>query len=188
MRKNNIARDQLIKSSERRIKHLMIQTLSKFEDRFNALAQSRDGEMFKSDLRTAFNDVIRAHRDELYDYTLEYQPIKFNTDNSLFVSKTFMETVQKIEFGIDKKPNFKIFAAPERFAVLDSLRAEIGVGVIYKEENNIILQVVGIKDCISGVLPFMDKYALHEKVKQNYINWRQVLVSFYKGDGDAKSI
>ena len=66
--KNNPSRDQLTKSLDRRIRHLMIRSLEKFEDRFPDLDDTREGQIYKGDIRNAFNDVIRAQRDELREY------------------------------------------------------------------------------------------------------------------------
>jgi hypothetical protein len=176
------SREQLLKSSERRIKHLMVQTLTKFEDRFNDLANSNYGEIFKADLRNAFNDAIRAQRDELYDYQIEYRPLKFNQDNTIIATKSFLNTVQNIEFINDARPGIKMLATVEDARVLDAIRNEMGVGVLYNVQNGIIFEIRGLEDSINCVLPLLDRCKFNEGVRQKYLNWRKTVVLQYQGD------
>jgi LAGLIDADG endonuclease len=181
MTKDNLSRDQLSKSLDRRIRHLMIRTLERFEDSFEDLNNTREGQVYKSDLRNMFNDVLRAQRDELLDYEIEYRPLRLTEDNTLAITQTFMQSVQKVEFGFKDsgKPHFSIYAASDKSKVLDALRAELGCGILYFNNNNVILNVVGISDCIISVIPLMDKYRLHVDVRKEYINWRQQVVDIY---------
>jgi len=180
MRKQNNARDQLIRSTERRIKHLMIQTLGGFEDNFPDLENSGDGQRFKASLRTAFNDAMRAQRDELYDYDVEYRPLRADADEPLAVTKTFLETVQRMEFGASDDPFFRIYGARDRSRVLHAIRAEFGAGVVFEDGDTVVLEIVGIHDCINSVLPIIDRYRLHSGVRDNYLQWRQELVKLYR--------
>jgi hypothetical protein len=190
MRQKNSSRDQLVRSSDRRIKHLMIQTLESFEDAFPDIDSTRDGEIFKAGLRTAFNDVMRAQRDELHDYEVEYRPLKLTNDNTLAVTRTFMQTVQKIEFGIDNQPYMRICVSEEHANVLDAIRAEFGAGVLYdttdtlyQSDKQVVLEIVGVLSCVDRVLPRMDKYRLHPDVRKNYLRWRTEVVELYRNNG-----
>lgn len=176
----NISREQLTKSVERRIKHLMVKMLEDFETFFEDIEQTNNGQLFKSQLKTSFNDVIRAQRDELNDYVIEYKPLRKNPDNSLSVTRTFLESLQKIEFGIQPKPFLKVFTK-DAYAVINALREEFEVGVIYKTPDSLILEVSGLNDCVS-IIPLMDHYVLHANVKDKYGVWREELVNLYKGD------
>jgi hypothetical protein len=159
----------------------MVQTLNQFEDRFPDIENSRDGSLFKSDIKTACNDVIRAQRDEIYDYDIEYRPLRLNTDQSLLVTKSFMEAVQRIEFIAGDKPAMKIYASSDRSRVLAAARAEFGVGVIYHDSPDIIiLEITGVDSCVNCVLNIMDKYRLHESVREQYKAWREYLVELYR--------
>lgn len=179
MRKQNYSRDQLIRSTERRTKHLMIQTLEGFEDRFPELENSNDGQKFKAGLRTAFNDVMRAQRDELYDYDLQYRPMRVD-DNNLAVTKTFIETVQRMEFGLSDSPFFRIYGAKDRRRVLQAIRTEFDSGVVHEERDGLVLEIAGIDSCINCVLPIIDRYRLHSTVREEYHLWRQELVKLYR--------
>src|ERR1700742_5206394 len=111
--KNNPSRDQLIKSLDRRIRHLMIQTLERFEDTFPSLDAVREGQVFKGDLRTMFNDVLRAERDELRDYEVDYRPLRMDDNNTLSITHTFLQSFQKITVDVRDKPSFpKLHASP----------------------------------------------------------------------------
>lgn len=178
--KNNSSREQLTKSLDRRIKHLMIQALEKFEDTFPDLEDSREGRIFKGDLKNAFNDVIRAQRDELRDYEVDYRPLKLNDDNTLAMTQTFMHTVQRIEFGTRDQPFIKFYGNLDSKYVLESLRNELEAGVIFVENDSLILELVGIESCINSVLPLMDKYRLHANVSPRYCEWRSQVVKLYR--------
>jgi len=180
MRKQNHSRDQLIRSMERRTRHLMIQTLQGFEERFSDIEDTSDGQKFKAVIRTAFNDVMRAQRDELYDYDLEYRPMRADDDNILSVTKTFLETVQRIEFGLSDFPFFKIYGAKDRHKVLNAIRTEFNAGVVYDSGDGLVLEIVGINDCVNSVLPIMDRYRLHAGVREDYREWREELVKLYR--------
>jgi hypothetical protein len=175
-----------MRTSERRIKHLMIQTLTKFEDRFPQTDNSKAGEMFKAELRTAFNDVIRAQRDEFHDYDVEYRPLKMTDDNTLIMTQTFMGTVQKIEFDIKGNvPSMRVYADSAYRKELDAVRSELGAGVLYNIDTALVLEIVGTESCINCVLPLMDKYRLHEGVRKKYLQWRDIVVKTYIGDRDV---
>jgi len=173
------SRDQLLKSAERRIKHLMVQTLTKFEDRFSDMANSSYGEIFKADLRNAFNDAIRAQRDELYDYHIEYRPLKITNDNTLIANKAFLDTVQNIEFITSENPGVKIFASKQNVKILDAIRVELNAGVLYNIENTAILEIRGLDQSINCVLPLMDKCNFYDRVRNDYATWRSFVVSKY---------
>jgi hypothetical protein len=180
--KNNPSRDQLSKSLDRRIKYLMIRTLEKFEDVFPDLDNTREGGIFKGDIRNSFNDVMRAQRDELRDYDIEYRPLHMTDDNTLAITQTFMSTIQKVGFGtIGDKPYIIFYASEESRKVLDALRNEIGAGVITEsEEDGLTLEIIGLFDCINSVLPIMDRYRLHANVDSSYNEWRDEVVRIYR--------
>lgn len=180
--KSNLSQEQLGKSLDRRIRHLMIKTLEKFEDAFSDLENTREGNLFKGDLRTAFNDVLRAQRDELNDYVVEYRPLRLAEDNTVAITQTFMQSVQKVEFGfIGNKPYFSISASVDKIKVLNSLRSELDAGVIFMEnEQTATLQIVGVVPCVDSVLIIMDRYRLHADVREKYKQWRSEVVKIYR--------
>jgi hypothetical protein len=156
----------------------MIRTLEKFEKSFPGMQSEQDSQIFKGDLRTMFNDVIRAQRDELREYQVDYRPLKLTDDNILAMTRTFMETVQKIEFG--DKPSIRIYAASDKASVLDAIRAEFGTGVLYSSNESIVLEIVGVQSCVDCVLPIMDRYRLHDSKRSEYRLWRQEIVRTYR--------
>jgi hypothetical protein len=158
----------------------MIQTLEGFETRFSELENTTDGQKFKAGLRTAFNDVMRAQRDELYDYDVEFRPMRADDDRPLSITKTFLETVQRMEFGVSESPYFKIYGAVDRGKVLQAIRSEFGSGVVYEESESLVLEIVGIESCVNCVLPIMDRYRLHSGVRENYYQWREELIKLYR--------
>lgn len=180
--KNNPSQEQLTKSLDRRIRHLMIETLQKFEDNFPNLDNSREGQLYKSSLRTSFNDVIRAQRDEIRDYEVEYCPLRLTDDNTIVMTQTFMESIQKVDFGFkDRVPYFAIYADKEKAKVLNALRRELDAGVIFIENDSIaVLQIVGITSCVDSVLNVMDRYRLHADVRERYRIWRDEVVKIYR--------
>jgi len=180
--KNNPSRDQLTKSLDRRIRHLMIRTLEKFEDKFPDLDQTRDGKVFKGDIRTIFNDVLRAQRDEIRDYDVEYRPLKLTDDNVLALTQTFMQSLQGLEFDVDENDNpyVTFYANPEHRRVLEALRAEVGAGVIVFSKDVDLLEIRGIGPCINCVLPILDKYRLHSNIEPSYGEWRDRVVKIYR--------
>ncbi len=181
--KRNQSHQTLSTSMTRRVYNLMTRTLSNFDRNFN-FVEVETAENFKHDLKNSFNDVIRAMRDELEDYDIDYRPFRYREDNIVAITTTFMSTVQKIEFT--NKPSIKIYSSIEKVRVLDAVRNEFGTGVLYIDDSNpnsIILEIVGLKPCIDIVIPIMDKYKLHTSVKDIYVNWRESLVKQYiKGD------
>lgn len=181
--KTNPSHEQLSKSLDRRIRHLMIKTLESFEEAFPQIANTSDGQRHKSGIRTIFNDIIRAQRDELLDYEVEYRPLRLSEDNILAITQTFMQTVQKIEFGmtLDSQPVFLIQASEDKLKVLDALRSELGAGVVCIDKPGIaILVVVGVEACVDSVLPVMDRYRMHADVREKYKLWREALVKLYR--------
>lgn len=180
--KTNQSQEQLLLSTERRIKHLMVGTLESFEDRFPDLQSSRDGAIFKAGIRTKFNDALRAQRDELRDYDVEYRPLRIDPDaGTLTKTRTFMETVELIQFVEGDRPGIKIYAAPEKARVLESVRNEFGAGVLYlTDDERIVLEIAGTESCAECVLSIMDKYRLADRVRKQYQSWRQHVVDQYR--------
>jgi len=133
--KTNPSRDQLSTSLDRRMRHLMIRTLERFEKSFSSIDQTRDGQVFKADLRTMFNDALRAQRDELNDYKIEYRPLHVTSDNTLAMTPTFLQTVQKVDFGFKSSgdPFVSIYASIDKANVLDALRIEMQHGLLHSE-------------------------------------------------------
>jgi hypothetical protein len=163
----------------------MIQTLQKFEDAFPDVDNTREGQIFKTELRNMFNDVIRAQRDELNDYEIEYRPLRMTDSGTLAMTQSFMQTVQKVEFGSRGSiPFMKIFSSQDHARVLDAIRIEFGAGVLYMStENEMVLEIVGAEQCVNSVLSYMDKCRLHEKTRLAYKVWRSEVVRFYQEQG-----
>lgn len=185
MKKQNPSLEQLSKSIERRSRNLMIKTLEKFENAFPDVDSTRHGQIFKTDLRNMFNDVIRAQRDELYDYEVEYRPLRLSDNGTLAMTQAFMQTVQKIDFGFrDKVPYLKIYSGIDHARVLDAIRIEFDAGVLYHlDDGSIVLEIVGTKTCAECVLVLMDKYRLHDKTISAYRSWRSEVVKAYQEQG-----
>lgn len=188
MSRSNPSRDQLSKSLDRRIRHLMIRTLERFEDAFPSQDDSREGHIFKGDLRNMFNDVLRAQRDELHDYEIEYRPLRLSDDNVLAMTPTFLQSVQAVEFEIETDvPSISIYASQEHAKVLDAVRSEFGTGVIHAEPKRqgtglyLVLEIAGVQSCVDSVLPIMDRYRLHPDVRAKYQAWRSKVVKLYRG-------
>lgn len=184
--KTNPSRDQLAKSLDRRVRHLMIRTLERFESAFPDKDDTREGQIFKGDIRTMFNDALRAQRDELNDYELEYRPLRMTADNTLTMTSTFLQTVRSIFMEIcENTPCIRIYASPDHAKVLEAVRAEFGTGVIHREttsgEETLALEIVGVQSCVDSVLPIMDRYCLHADVRAKYQQWRREVVRLYKG-------
>lgn len=180
--KNNPSHEQLSKSLDRRLRHLMIKTLQTFEEAFPTVENGVEGQRFKSGLRTIFNEMMRAQRDELLDYEIEYRPLRLSEDNILAITQTFMQTVQKVEFGFkDRSGNtfVKFFASKEHAKVLEALRSEFGHGVVYMYDDGCIFEICGTKECVSSVLPVLDRYRLHPDVRLKYTQWRKYVVGLY---------
>lgn len=182
MSKSNPSRDQLSKSLDRRVRHLMIRTLERFEDAFPTEDESREGHIFKGDLRNMFNDVLRAQRDELHDYEIEYRPLRMTDDNVLAMTPTFLQTVQKVKFDFrDKVPYIQIFAHTDRVRVLDAVRSEFGSGILYyNTQEEVVLEIVGVLNCVDSVLPLLDRVSLHVGIRTSYAQWRQKVVKAYQ--------
>ena len=182
MSKSNPSRDQLSKSLDRRIRNLMIRTLERFEDAFPQQDDTRDGQVFKADLRNIFNDVLRAQRDELHDYEIEFRPMRMSNDNVLAMTPTFLQSVQRIEMSVhNDTPSIRIYATLEHAKVLDAVRSEFGTGVITADQETLVLEIVGVQSIVDSVLSIMDRYRLHPDVRTKYQSWRSEVVKLYRG-------
>lgn len=180
MRKTS--KEVLTDSVERRMKHIMVQLLNQFDERFPDLVDRQDGRLFKFDIKNQFNDAIRATRDELRDYDIEYRPVRFNPDNTLSVTKAFIEGVERFCFFIENdKPCFQILAGNDQFKILEAIRYEFGAGLIYSIDHNtgLAFELNGLDNAVNIVLPFMDKYKLLSKVSQEYMAWKEKVIEAY---------
>lgn len=182
--KTNPSRDQLAKSLDRRIRNLMIRTLEQFEDSFPSEDNSREGGIFKGNIRTMFNDVLRAQRDELHDYEIEYRPLRMTDDNMLAMTPTFLQTVQKVDLELKNDvPIIKLYSSADHGQVLEAVRAEFGTGVISRlPDESLVLEIVGIQSAVDSVFPIIDRYRLHPSVRAKYQSWRSEVIKLYRGD------
>lgn len=172
---DNRSKRVLANSLERRMKHVMVRMLTEFDKRFR---ETEDGNLFKIDFKHAMNDMIRASRDEINDYDIEYKPVRLRDDNVLSVTKEFMESIELVEFGSDPV-SFRITANRSMAKVLEALRNELDVGVTFLEDDDkVVYAVCGVRDCLSS-LPFLDKYRLTANVREQYVQWRSRLVYYY---------
>lgn len=180
--KVNPSREQLSKSLDRRIKHLMIRTLEKFEDMFPDLEDGREGRIFKGDIRNIFNDVMRAQRDEIRDYDIEYRPLKLTDENTLTMTRAFMRSVQKIICGFTASdhPFLEVYGGPDSEKVLHALRREMDAGVVERTEDGFMLLIVGTDVIVDSVLSIMDRYHLHQSVAPEYRIWRDQVINIYR--------
>lgn len=165
----------LTNSLDRRMKHVMVRLLEEFDKRFR---ETDDGNLFKIDLKHAMNDMMRASRDEINDYDVEYRPVRVRADNTLSMTKDFMESIECLEF-FEEPISFRIEASKDKAKVLEALRSELGVGVTLLDDNDkAVYAVHGVRDCLA-TLPFLDKYRLTPNVRAQYVQWRSHLVYSY---------
>jgi hypothetical protein len=158
----------------------MVQILEGFERRFDDLADSHDGRLFKSDIKTACNDVMRSTRDELREYTVEYTPLRLDENNVLSLTRQFLETVQRVEFGHGNVPWIRFYAGPDHGKILGAVRSEFGDGVLIAEDAGLVLEIVGLDSCVRSVLPTMDKYRFQQGVREHYVTWRKGVEHAYR--------
>lgn len=182
------SKEVLTESIERRMKHIMVQLLDQFDNRFNALSGEERGRLFKFDIKNQFNDAIRATRDEIRDYDIEYRPVRMNENNTLSVTKTFMEGIQSITFTdptLNSEPGMRIVAKgePQYARILEAIRRELGHGIVYKDQHGVYnFHIQGLDICIKSVIPFMDLYKLCSSVQAEYTFWRRKVVGKYSCD------
>ncbi len=178
---NKTSKEVLTESLERRMKHIMVQLLNQFDDRFPDLTDSQHGRLFKFDIKNQFNDAIRATRDEVRDYDIEYRPVRFNPDNTLSVTKAFIEGIQTITF-IDTRPGMDIYVAntQQNLRILQAIRRELGGGIVCLEgTGSLAFRIHGLEQCINSVIPFMDLYNLLTDVQVEYVAWKKKIISWY---------
>jgi len=180
--KQSRSHKQIARSLKRRWNHVMVNVLSRFEDTFPDMDDSPDGKRYKGLIKTMFNESMRATSDELNDYDIDFRPLRV-TDEAITMTRTFMETVEKIEFTDDDSiPSIKIHSSTEKGRVLDAIRAELEAGIVYEHSaGQLVLVICGMNDCIK-VLPAMDRYRMMGAVRQRYADWRNQLISLYKGE------
>jgi len=183
MRKRTVSdTDILSRSVERRFKHVMVRILDEYDNRHQE-SESDIGRLFKIDVRNLLNDMIRCTNSEMRDYEVQYRPIKFNNDNTLSVTRTFLSSLEVIDFNDSPSVTFR--AHHTKRNVIQSMRDELGAGVIYRDGEDIIYSIVGASACIDFVLPFLDRYRLTNTKAEEFRAWRARLVNNYLGDRDV---
>lgn len=178
-KRDNIDKENLAKSQTRRINALMISCLSKFEELFADIEDSSDGRRFKNHLKNVFNDSMRAGRDELNDYDVEYRPMRFNRDNVLSLTRSIMQSNKSISFSFLKNNDPCMIISLDNKKILEAMRSEFDCGVTY-EDSVLNLVIVGVQDCVNRVIPIMDKYRLSEGVRVSYRDWRSKVIKLYR--------
>lgn len=181
--KKDSSRNQLSKSLQRRLNHMMIQVLTQFENQFSEVKDDKPGSLYRFNVRNVVNDVIRASQQELQDYDIDYRPLRVRGDSVLSMTKEFMESIESIDFiWKDGTPGVHIHANQDRMRILAAVRSELECGVIYSDGyGDLVLSVFGIEDCIDSMVPFLDKFTLISGVRQGYQDWRADLVARYIG-------
>lgn len=171
-------KDVLSKSIERRFRHAMVRILNEYDVRHTE-SDSELGNLFKIDIKNMFNDMIRCTNSEMNDYEIVYRPVRFNNDNKLSVTRTFLESLEKIDFG--DEPSVRFIADISHSSVLQSLRDELGSGILYNNDTHCIYIVVGAEACVDFAIPFLDRYKLHPTKREEFKEWRRKLVQKYIG-------
>lgn len=164
-------------SIKTRLNHTMIDILSKFESAFPDFKDEEDGTLFRHNVKNVMNDAIRATLQQLDEYAVEYRPLRFNPDHTLSLSSSFLATVKKMEFT--DNPSFRLHGARDKASILSAIRAELGAGVVHSDGEGLVFEVVGLEKCVDCVLPFLDRYRLNADVQQEYVKWRQTVVTGY---------
>ncbi len=180
-KRQTTSHDILSKSQSRRLTYLLGKTLQMIDDSF---PESNTSINLKHSIKTVFNDVIRSQRDELEDYSVEYTPLRFKDDNILCLSSTMLSVINNIKFELSPA-RVLFFSNGDKFRPLNAIRSEIDAGIIsYCDNNSLLLEVVGLYDCINKVIPVLDRFILSDKDKVNYIEWRRQLIALYRhGEG-----
>lgn len=170
--------EQLLSHSiKTRLNHVMIDILSKFESAFPDFKDEDEGRLFRHNVKNIMNDAIRATTEQIGEYTVEYRPLRFNPDNTLSLSSSFLATVKRVEFG--DTPSFRMYGAIDKAKIMGAIRAELGAGVVYSDGESLVFEVVGLEKCVDCVLPFLDRYRLSPEVKKEYAQWRESVVQGY---------
>lgn len=179
MRRRKVTdRDVLTKSLTRRLRHAMVRILHEYDARHSD-SDGDVGTLFKVDVKNMLNDMIRCTSSEMDDYDISYRPVRFNNDNSLSVTRTFLESLERIEFS--DQPSVRFIADMSRRNVLQSLRDELGSGVLYQDGDSCVYAVVGAEACTDFAIPFLDRYRLHRSKQEEFKEWRRKLVDRYIG-------
>lgn len=177
MRRRKVTdRDVLTKSLTRRFRHAMVRILDEYDAR-HPDSDGDTGKLFKVDVKNMLNDMIRCTSSEMGDYDVSYRPVRFNNDNSLSVTRTFLESLERVEFG--DEPSVRFIADMSRRNVLQSLRDELGAGVLYQYGDSCVYVVTGAEACIDFAIPFLDRYKLHGSKQAEFKEWRKGLVEAY---------
>lgn len=173
----------LTSSIEKRLNNLMVRLLTDFETKFSDIKNSEAGQRYRFDVKTMVNDVLRATRDELNDYDIEYRPLRINANNTISMTTTFMQSIESVDFVVSEAncPSLIMRADQSAEKVMAAVRKELNCGVLYIQENQVILQVSTIMNCAEKVLPFIDKYMLSPKLREKYKVWRACVVEAYNG-------
>lgn len=168
--------DVLNASLQRRLKHLMVQILDSCDSRLMDVPADILN-LFKVDIKHGFNDAIRANDSELRDYDIHYRPARINPDNTLFLTRAFIENLDSIKFSplaihfVGKYADYRI---------LNSFRSEIGVGVVYVLGNQTWYSIEGVTDCVN-LIPILDKLSVKPLIQDKYQEWRQEIINQYLG-------
>ncbi len=174
MKRKLDSRTVLTNSVVRRLRHAMVRCLDEYDRRHE---HSEAGEIFKTDMKNMLNDMMRCTHTEMQDYEVHFRPVKLRGDNSLFVTKAFIEGLEVIDFT--DTPSVRFYAHQQHQNCIHSLRAELGAGVTYMEGDKWVLEVVGERSCVDDVLPFLDRFRMQRQVRENYVAWRKKLVERY---------
>jgi hypothetical protein len=169
--------DVLIASLQRRLKHLMVRVLDESDNRLTGAVDPSVLEAFKVDIKHGFNDAIRANDSEIRDYEINYRPIRWNPDNSLFMTRTFIENLQSITFSAE---SVTFTSKADDYRILASLRDEVGAGVVNFDKDIACYRVVGLNDCINHIIPLLDRLTLKQLIQSDYQAWRQEIVKAYE--------
>lgn len=170
------SKTQLSHSVERRLNNVMVTILDQFEYLFSDLKDSDDGKKFRFNIKNILNDVIRASKAELDEYTVEYRPLRIE-GNTFSLSKSSLDLFQEVKFY--SRGIVELIADIKKIKELNAVREELGVGVLRKNNDSVSLIISGVNNCINKVIPFLDCYTLISKYRSEYSSWREIMVKEY---------
>lgn len=87
------------------------------------------------------------------------------------------------KFGFLLDPEFFIYQHKERKSILEFAKLYFGTGRIYPKPGNedvLVFTIDSRKSLLEKVIPFIDKYMIYSTKKEDYIKFKQIVISLEK--------
>lgn len=168
------AHEMLELSVQRKIKSIYAKSLDEIEKHLPEVISDTRYEVIRNNILNHGNDSLRAFKNEIRSYRIEYKPIE-RVNNEMKVEKEILDIIMRANFSYFKKPVVKLTSSKK--GLLEAIRNEISAGIlVYISNENYELVLAGM-EIVRVFIPVFSRF--YSADNQTYSKWLGQVYDYY---------